>query len=159
MAEDYLTIPLSGRTANGATALVSPEDHQRLSSYKWYCTPLGYAFRQERSGPSVKWALMHREVTNAPRGMHVHHINGDKLDNRRGNLAVLTPAEHRLLHGSAISYTGIVGVRRVSKTHGFAYRAGLCRNGRRHELGTFASLEDAVAVVRAFRRSRGESPG
>lgn len=30
---------------------------------------------------------------------HVHHINGDKLDNRPCNLAVLTPAEHAKVHG------------------------------------------------------------
>jgi hypothetical protein len=29
---------------------------------------------------------------------HVHHINGDKVDNRIANLVVLTSSEHAKLH-------------------------------------------------------------
>lgn len=29
---------------------------------------------------------------------HVHHINGNKIDNRSDNLLVLTPSQHRTLH-------------------------------------------------------------
>ena len=32
------------------------------------------------------------------KGEHVHHINGDKLDNRPENLFVGTASQHRLLH-------------------------------------------------------------
>lgn len=39
---------------------------------------------------------LHRLLLNAPKGYHVHHINGDTLDNRRSNLALLKPKEHAL---------------------------------------------------------------
>ena len=29
---------------------------------------------------------------------HIHHINGDKTDNRLENLVVLSPSEHQRLH-------------------------------------------------------------
>lgn len=32
------------------------------------------------------------------RGEHVHHLNGDKSDNRADNLLVCTASEHRALH-------------------------------------------------------------
>lgn len=45
--------------------------------------------------------VLHDAGIEIPSGMHVHHINGDKLDNRRENLEVLTPAEHRARHHEA----------------------------------------------------------
>lgn len=45
------------------------------------------------------YALEHRIVLHAagvvlPDGAHVHHVNGDKQDNRIENLRVVTPQEH-----------------------------------------------------------------
>lgn len=45
-----------------------------------------------------KWPYEHRFITKAPKGSHVHHINGDTLDNRLENLIVLSPKEHLGTH-------------------------------------------------------------
>ena len=68
----------------------------------------GYVLiRVERSHPlsdSRGYAYEHRLVASEKIGRlitsleHVHHINGDKTDNRPENLEVLTIAEHRLAH-------------------------------------------------------------
>lgn len=49
------------------------------------------------------YALEHRKVlfdagVDVPEGHHVHHLNGNKTDNRRENLAVIDEAEHHRHH-------------------------------------------------------------
>ena len=60
-------------------------------------------YRHVKTAQGVK--LEHRLVMERVLGRsldtreHVHHINGDKLDNRLENLAVLDIREHARLHG------------------------------------------------------------
>jgi hypothetical protein len=58
-------------------------------------------FKDKRTGQCV---LTHRRVAEKivggkiyP-GREVHHINGDKSDNRRSNLTILSRAQHRRIH-------------------------------------------------------------
>jgi hypothetical protein len=44
-----------------------------------------------------------KEVGKIPYGCQIHHINGNKADNRIDNLAIMTASGHQRLHGAEIA--------------------------------------------------------
>ena len=55
--------------------------------------------------------LLHRTIYksiygNIPKGMLVHHIDGDKLNNNPNNLELITRVEHCKLHLPRLGYRG-----------------------------------------------------
>jgi len=86
----------------GSICLVDAEDFERVSCHRWRLHPQGYAFRKTcRKGKTVT-ILMHRFIMSAPDGMEVDHVHGLKLDNRKSQLALITPRDHRLKHVGAL---------------------------------------------------------
>jgi hypothetical protein len=74
-------------------AEVDDADGEWLTMWAWHVKEKGrtcYAVRREGGQP----IYMHREITNAPRGMVVDHIDGDGLNNRRENLRVCLPIQN-----------------------------------------------------------------
>jgi len=81
-------------------ALVDPDDWVRLHKYHWYArkTKNGfYAVRKVRIGQKRQLIYMHREIAGTPAGMETHHKNTFKLDNRKENLDIVTPNDHRFI--------------------------------------------------------------
>lgn len=105
-------IPLKGKHGIGKFALVSNEDFERLSSFKFYLAIHGYAV----STQSKKY--LHSMILEAPKGFYVDHINRNKLDNRRENLRVLNPQQSswNLRKPNKLGYRGISYI--------YAYRNG-----------------------------------
>lgn len=85
----------------GKSAIVDPADLERLKRFTWHYHRYGntyYAARLVRGKNSTYHVYMHRQIMHCPRGMVVHHLNGNGLDNRRSNLLVCTKNEHNFFH-------------------------------------------------------------
>lgn len=135
-------------------ALVDDSDFRWLSQWKWHLRGDGYVARSVRGKP-MKTIWMQREVMSTPEGFETDHINGDKLDNRRSNLRIVTHTQNQ--HNRRMATTNTTGYLGVSKRPHGRWQARIAVNNRDVCLGTFATIEDAAraydaAVVR-FRGS------
>lgn len=93
--QNYKLIPLQ----NGGQAIVDVEDHEALSKERWFRDTGGYASRQgwerDEDGKLRHWTIwLHRVVNKTPEGMFTDHKNGNKLDNRKGNLRTCDKAQN-----------------------------------------------------------------
>ena len=135
--------PLKIKLTWGKWAIVDAEDYERVSIYNWCAVQNGrnwYANSLQRDGAILS---MHRKVANAPKGLMVHHINHDGLDNRRSNLRICTYLQNLLnnrpKHGGTSKYKGVVWCKTRKK-----FRARITLNRKSIHLGYFKSETDAA---------------
>jgi len=144
------------KLTRGHSTMVDDEDFELVSKSKWYCGN-GYAVREHKG----KMLLLHRFLMGlAPGdGIHVDHINGNPLDNRRVNLRVCSNAENiRNRRKNANSTSGYKGVCLDKRSNGKTpWRARVKNDGKIHHIGYFATAEAAaLAYDTAARELHGE---
>jgi len=109
----FYYIPLT----QGQHAIVDAEDYERVSRCKWCLSRTGnqlYAQRRCR-GKTIR---MHQFIMSPPQGMVVDHIDGNGLNNRRGNLRICTPQQNAWNHkprkepDASSQYIGVYPCRR-----------------------------------------------
>ncbi|MEK6883422.1 MAG: HNH endonuclease [Nanoarchaeota archaeon] len=139
-------IILTGKIGLGKFALVDDGDYQKINSIKWYFCE-GYARHDIRfSKTSKKIIFMHRVVlNNFNRNIEIDHINGDKLDNRRNNLRIVTRQQNmfnrrkRKLLSS--KYKGVSWNKKNKN-----WRAMIRINNRTLNIGSFRNEQDAASA-------------
>lgn len=138
-------------------AIVDEVDYQYLSQFRWTFQPGktevcdGYAvrwvWRQDRG--AVPWrekVYMHRDITNAPRGLSVDHFPDPcGLNNQRNNLRIVTTLENNVTRiswrGEDLHLRGVSAY--LNRSGEWRYRS---RYGDTH-LGVFA---DPISAGRAY---------
>lgn len=117
---------------------IDEEDFERVREYKWHIGTNGYLV----SNTHVKLHRLIIGVTDT--AVFVRHINGDKLDNRKANLQIITPAQK--MYGVKARANNKSGFKGVGKCRTM-WCAQIKINGESIRLGSFPTPE---AAARAF---------
>lgn len=144
-------IPLT----QGKYAIVDDIDFEYLNQWKWTFHNLEYAYRKD-SKDNRKNILMHRAILKTPTGKLTDHVNGNGLDNRRGNLRVCTSSQNQKnQRKNKANTSGFKGVSWDKERKKWA--AYINANGRLYHLGRFSIKRVAAeAYDKAAKKLHGE---
>lgn len=126
---------------------ISEEDLELYNSYSWYIKNNGsnnlYLVRQDKNKKEYSF---HRTVLNVlDNKVHVDHINGNSLDNRRENLRICSNAQNR--RNSKLNKrntTGFKGVRKSKRLLDKPYQALIGFEDRQYILGYYKTAIEAA---------------
>jgi hypothetical protein len=128
----------------GKFTLIDDGDFEWLNQYRWHVvtSKRGDIYAARSAGPA-KNIRMHRMIMNAPDGIEVDHINGDGLDNRRGNLRLCSKSQNQCNRGiTSRNSSGYKGVRWNKKNQ--KYEAQITINRIQKSLGCFDDPQEAA---------------
>lgn len=151
----------------GYSTVVDNEDFD-LARLRWHVLVIAhkntvYALRHTERIAGVRFTqYLHRVILSRKlrrellRQEHVDHINGDGLDNRRGNLRLATPSQNAFNapkgKRNSSGFRGVYFHNRAAK-----WAAQIRVDGQNHYLGLFDTPESAYsAYCDAARKFRGE---
>jgi len=139
----------------GMFAIVDAWNYEQLNQYRWFAMKGDRTFYAIRNDPQRGTVLMHREITGAPKGVPVDHINGYGLNNCVGNLRLCTPSQNNCNRGphrrGSSRFRGVYWHKQARK-----WAASICFRGVHHHLGLF---EDEVEAARTRDRKAIELHG
>jgi hypothetical protein len=141
----------------GYVAVVGDEDFDFLMQWSWHAFPSasGHVYAARNSEPvngRRQHIFMHREIARTPHGLFTDHINGNALDNRRGNLRVVTKTQNmwnrRANDNGTSKHKGVSWHKQHRK-----WIAAIQVNKRRFHIGLF-DTEEGAAMAYAARAAR-----
>lgn len=131
-------------TKKGEKVIFDKEDSEKISLHGWYVDNGGYVRTERRIMGKRCAILMHRFILGLPHSDKriVDHINGIKTDNRLSNLRICTPAQNQ--HNQKKRMDNTSGYKGVAfRRDSGRFRARISINGKRKNLGSFDSAEEA----------------
>ena len=134
---------------------LDPEDYERFAGSNWFIDKNGYARRNQwiQSTRSTKTMLLHRCVLNveweSADEKCVDHINGNRIDNRKENLRIVSYAENASNRHVVLTETGVL---RISKS-GNTFFARIRKDGIPVYIGSFPTLEKADEALHFYQET------
>lgn len=143
-------IPLT----RGLVALIDDADLELVGRFNWHAKPAGrthYAYRTYKGDTGRRICqAMHQLICGY--GI-TDHVNGDGLDNRRGNLRSVDQAQNNCNARKRTGSSSIFkGVKRVPLSRE-SWAARIKVNGEERHIGSFGTEADAALAYDAAARS------
>lgn len=133
--------------------LIDKEDSEEVMKYHWTI----FIGNSNNNRKKIVYAitagniLLHRFITNAPKGMVVDHLDGNSFDNRKTNLKVCTYSENNFnkKETGKKSCNSINGVCKYTYANGSVlWHAYISEKGKQKRLGSFKTEDEAVMARR-----------
>lgn len=127
--------------------IVDDCDYNKVKDYAWYINSGGAVYRTTYKSNNIKCITLHRFILDVDdSGLYVVHKNGNKLDNRRNNLKIISRSNRRALiakfkRGSS-KYKGVSAY--LGK-----WKATITKNGKVTHLGYFNTELEAARAYNA----------
>jgi hypothetical protein len=137
----------------GKVAFVDDEDFETLSKAKWCCFKNGNTFYSHRR-INRKLLSMHHAIMGKPLiGLMVDHIDGNGLNNQKGNLRFVTKRQNCLNRHvkKSSQYPGVYFHKCRAE-----WMARICNNYKHKYIGSYATEEEAYAAYRHVVEGMGE---
>lgn len=129
--------------SNGQVAVCDGSDYDKVCGHKWTFQK-GYAAITDNASKPRHTIKMHQVIIpTVPEGMCIDHINGNRLDNRRINLRIVTLAQNTHNSKSRTSSTSQYKGVSYDKSRG-KWIASIQLQGSTKHLGRFDIEEDAA---------------
>lgn len=145
--EDFVVVNVIKKGVEYAV-IVDKEDFPVISSFDgtWHLNNRGYISRTLKG----KRESIHRVIMKPQRNLVVDHIDGNRLNNKKENLRIITRGQNsQNIKSNKRSKTGIRGVSYDSRWS--KWRARMTVDGKEINLGTYDSVEEAEKAAIAGR--------
>jgi len=119
-------------------AICDIQDWEKIKQYRWYLGINGYPATRVKG----KTVCLHQFLMAREKGYVIDHINRNRLDNRRENLRYASLRVNSI-NTTARSNSGHLGIYILKSGR---YQAKIRNSGKNVSLGTYNTLEEAIAV-------------
>jgi len=136
----------------GKSVIFDEEDMDLVNAHTWSLAGGSITKYAATLGPNRKLLYLHRLIIGAQQGQEVDHINGNKLDNRRCNLRIVSSSFNKLNPNTTTGVknrnSGVRGVTWCEPVH--KWRARINVNKKEILLGYFDSIQDAAKARKQY---------